>query len=184
VFEQREERTGSMRGSPNLFDEHTLFSHSFLDFGVNRMMSRVDNVLYSYSLLQHQNSSASIKHPCLHSGFEDTSHGTQLGGAVFVGSSDFISCVRVIQEATGIDGLQRLGGITIPPLRGDFVATSAFYYVVNSINNFLPDVMGFPKPTLEELERSVSAMCSAPWRIVQEQFTDKDQHTDPGRPII
>ncbi|XP_066222735.1 ectonucleoside triphosphate diphosphohydrolase 2 [Saccopteryx leptura] len=54
-------------------------------------------------------------------------------------------------------------GIFQPPVTGDFIAFSAFFYTMD----FLKTAMGLPVATLQQLNASVIALCSQTWSELQ-----------------
>nr|KAF6433309.1 ectonucleoside triphosphate diphosphohydrolase 2 [Molossus molossus] len=63
-------------------------------------------------------------------------------------------------------------GIFQPPVAGDFIAFSAFFYTVD----FLRTVMGLPVATLQQLESAVVTVCNQTWTELQARAPGAGAH--------
>ncbi|XP_055456229.1 ectonucleoside triphosphate diphosphohydrolase 2 isoform X1 [Psammomys obesus] len=61
-------------------------------------------------------------------------------------------------------------GVFQPPVTGNFIAFSAFYYIVD----FLKTVMGLPVGTLQQLETATEIICNQTWAELQARVPRQD----------
>ncbi|XP_058380550.1 ectonucleoside triphosphate diphosphohydrolase 2 isoform X5 [Diceros bicornis minor] len=157
-----------------LYGQHyRVYTHSFLCYGTDQVLKR----LLAGALQTHSS------HPCWPRGYftqvqlQDV-YGSPCTAAqrpptfnssakVSVsGSSDPALCRSLVLRLFNFSscGFSRcsFNGIFQPPVAGNFIAFSAFFYTMD----FLTTVMGLPVATLRQLEAAVVTICNQTWSEV------------------
>lgn len=58
----------------------------------------------------------------------------------------------------------------MPPLRGDFLAMSVFFYATHALHALGPvSLLAWPRPTLTELREAAEGFCSMGWAALQDR---------------
>ncbi|XP_016067298.1 PREDICTED: ectonucleoside triphosphate diphosphohydrolase 2 [Miniopterus natalensis] len=165
--------------------QYRVYTHSFLCYGRDQVLQRLlASALQTYS---HS------FHPCWPRGYStqvllrdvyespcttaqrpkvfNSSHRFTLWG-----SSSAPLCRYLISKLFDFSSCPfsrcSFNGIFQPPVAGDFIAFSAFFYTLD----FLRTVMGLPVATLQQLEHSVDTLCNKTWDELQAQAPGAGPH--------
>lgn len=58
----------------------------------------------------------------------------------------------------------------MPPLRGDFLAMSVFFYATHALHALGPAaLLAWPRPTLRELRDAAEGFCAMGWAALQDR---------------
>ncbi|XP_014637845.1 PREDICTED: ectonucleoside triphosphate diphosphohydrolase 2 isoform X2 [Ceratotherium simum simum] len=167
-----------------LYGQHyRVYTHSFLCYGTDQVLKR----LLAGALQTHSS------HPCWPKGYftqvqlQDV-YGSPCTAAqrpptfnssakVSVsGSSDPALCRSLVLRLFNFSscGFSRcsFNGIFQPPVAGNFIAFSAFFYTMD----FLTTVMGLPVATLRQLEAAVVTICNQTWSELQARAPGEGAH--------
>ncbi|KAI5253641.1 ectonucleoside triphosphate diphosphohydrolase 2 isoform X1 [Manis pentadactyla] len=158
-----------------LYGQHyRVYTHSFLCYGRDQVLRRL-----LASALQNHSS-----HPCWPKGYSTrvllgdvyespcTSalrpHSYNSSATVGLsGSSSLALCRDLVSGLFGFSSCRfsrcSFNGVFQPPVAGNFIAFSAFFYTVD----FLRTVMGLPVATLQQLEAAVATVCNQTWDELQ-----------------
>ncbi|XP_046334445.2 ectonucleoside triphosphate diphosphohydrolase 1-like isoform X2 [Haliotis rufescens] len=171
---------------------YTLYTHSFLCYGINEALRR-----YRAALVQSQNFSVEINDPCAPAGWKSNfthdalfqapcvggQHAVDTFGSriipdvyldddtvfLFSGASDVEKCQSFVADslfnfsAQCDDSPCSFNGVFQPPVVGDFYAFSTFYYVTNFLN--LTD--GTKAFTLPDFHAAIDGFCNKTWQEVE-----------------
>eukprot|EP00903_Cladosiphon_okamuranus_P009015 g8623.t1 len=125
-----------------------------------------------------------VANPCSFVGRVDEWKGHRL-----VGSGDHVVCEKVVaavlwgrgdgtEESGELCGVvteaeQRpcgVAGVSMPPLRGDFLAMSVFFYAMHALHALGPaELLAWPKPTLAELREAAGGFCAMGWAALEDR---------------
>uniref|UniRef100_A0A8D1XAJ1 Ectonucleoside triphosphate diphosphohydrolase 8 n=1 Tax=Sus scrofa TaxID=9823 RepID=A0A8D1XAJ1_PIG len=153
--------------------DHSVYTHSYLCFGREQMLNRLlaGLVQGSPALL--------VRHPCYHSGYQDTVAVASLYESPCVptaappdltrnvtveGTGNPGACISAIRKLFNFSSCQgredcAFNGVYQPPVRGRFYAFSSFYYTFH----FLNLTSGLP---LAAVNASIWEFCQRPWKLV------------------
>ncbi|XP_004714524.1 ectonucleoside triphosphate diphosphohydrolase 8 [Echinops telfairi] len=168
------------QASPHLYGyTHRVYSHSYLCFGRDQMLSRL------LARLVQDSPSGPVRHPCYHSGYLATRalaplfespcvEGTPPPGApqnlTVEGAGNPGTCAQVISSLFNFSSCQGLkdcafNGVYQPPVQGRFYAFSNFYYTLH----FLNLTSGQP---LTEVNSTIWEFCLRPWKLVVASYPE------------
>ncbi|XP_036892356.1 ectonucleoside triphosphate diphosphohydrolase 2 [Sturnira hondurensis] len=163
--------------------QHRVYTHSFLCYGRDQVLRKL-----LASALQTDST-----HPCWPRGYSKEVLLQDVYGSpctMALRPQDFDSSRRVSLEGTSSPALCRglvrglfnfsscpfsrcsFNGIFQPPVVGDFIAFSAFFYTVD----FLSSVMRLPVATPQQLETAVDTICKMTWSELQAQAPGEAAH--------
>ncbi|XP_012639961.1 ectonucleoside triphosphate diphosphohydrolase 2 [Microcebus murinus] len=161
---------------------YRVYTHSFLCYGRDQMLQR----LLASALQTHG------FHPCWPRGYSTQvllQDVYQSPCTVALRPQGFDSRARVYLEGRSDPTLCRdlvstlfsfscrfsrcsFNGVSQPPVAGNFIAFSAFFYTVD----FLRTVMGLPVATLQQLEAAAVTVCSQTWAELQARAPGQRAH--------
>ncbi|XP_054440740.1 ectonucleoside triphosphate diphosphohydrolase 2 [Pteronotus mesoamericanus] len=163
--------------------QYRVYTHSFLCYGRDQVLLRL-----LASVLQTHSS-----HPCWPQGYSREVLLQDVYGSPCTAAQrppGFNSSGRVSLAGTGSPALCRglvaglfnisscpfsrcsFNGVFQPPLAGDFIAFSAFFYTVD----FLRTAMRLPVATPQQLEAAVVAVCNQTWSELQARAPGEGAH--------
>uniref|UniRef100_A0A673VP28 apyrase n=1 Tax=Suricata suricatta TaxID=37032 RepID=A0A673VP28_SURSU len=167
-----------------LYGQHyRVYTHSFLCYGRDQVLRR----LLAAALQTHS------FHPCWPRGYsthvlpQDVYNSpctaaqrpptfNSSSRVNLAGSSDPALCRGLVSGLFNVSSCHfsrcSLNGVYQPPVAGNFVAFSAFFYTVH----FLRSVMGLPVTTLQQLEAAVVTVCSQTWSQLQARAPGEQAH--------
>ena len=119
------------------------WSHSYLNFGVDRVRERVNSYLISEQEPQHfENDIRFIENPCTFKGYEQEVE----TGIVLRGTGDSMRCLDIIKEIVWPQSDCEYGitdpndkkpcfidGIEHPPIKGHFFGMSVYFFAIDCI---------------------------------------------------
>lgn len=158
--------------------EQDFWSHSWLNFGVEKMRERVWEYLVAQRKKDEgaggEDSTISIDNPCAFPGFP-VEHAS---GYRLVGTGDSSACQQVILatafpdcDPTAADSAVPCYVDTIvhPPMEGrKFYGMSVYYYAFDCIRTLSgAELANWPTPTINELQTAVAQFCQLSWDHVQ-----------------
>nr|XP_056706113.1 ectonucleoside triphosphate diphosphohydrolase 1 [Euleptes europaea] len=147
---------------------YTLYTHSFLCYGKDQALRQ--------KLVKDIQGKATERHqdPCFNPGYKRTVKVSDLlTNPCIAGSLPSLSFSQIEIEGTGLyedcqSSIQKIfnltycpyskcsfNGIFLPPVKGEFAAFSAFYYVMSFLN--------LTKAPMAEAVQKIKAFCSKPW---------------------
>ncbi|XP_007521612.1 ectonucleoside triphosphate diphosphohydrolase 2 [Erinaceus europaeus] len=92
------------------------------------------------------------------------------------GRSDTVQCRNLVSGLFNFSSCQfsqcSFDGVFQPPVAGNFIAFSAFFYTVD----FMRTTMGLPVGTLRQLEAAVKTLCNQTWDELQLRAPGKQAH--------
>ncbi|KAM5330738.1 ectonucleoside triphosphate diphosphohydrolase 8 isoform 2-T2 [Glossophaga mutica] len=161
--------------------EHSIYTHSYLCFGRDEMLTRL------LARLVQSSPSRLVRHPCYHSGYQDTLSLAHLFESPCVqatarpdlppnltveGTGNPRACVSAIQELFNFSGCEGRGdcafdGVYQLPVRGKFYAFSSFYYTFHFLNLTSGQSLATANATVWEF-------CQKTWRQVEEASAGQD----------
>ncbi|XP_024418026.2 ectonucleoside triphosphate diphosphohydrolase 2 [Desmodus rotundus] len=163
--------------------QYRVYTHSFLCYGRDQVLKRLlASVLQTHSA-----------HPCWPRGYSRQVllrdvYGSPCTAALrpqafdsssrvsLAGSSNPALCRGLVQGLFNFSACPfsrcSFNGIFQPPVAGDFLAFSAFFYTVD----FLSSVMGLPVATLQQLEAAVVTVCNQTWSELQARAPGEVAH--------
>ncbi|XP_006918294.1 ectonucleoside triphosphate diphosphohydrolase 8 isoform X2 [Pteropus alecto] len=154
--------------------EHSVYTHSYLCFGRDQMLNRL------LAALVQSSRALRVRHPCYHSGYQDTLPLATLFESPCVHSTappDLTQNLTV--EGTGNPGACTLAirdlfnfssctgrrdcafdGVYQPPVQGQFYAFSNFYHTLHFLNLTSGQPLATANATIWEF-------CQRPWKLVE-----------------
>ncbi|XP_006863851.1 PREDICTED: ectonucleoside triphosphate diphosphohydrolase 2 [Chrysochloris asiatica] len=160
---------------------YRVYTHSFLCYGRDQVLRRL-----LARVLQDKGA-----HPCWPSGYTAQVHLQDVYGSPCTegqrphtfnssasvrlsGSSNFTYCQSLVAELFNRSFCPfshcSFNGVFQPPVAGNFMAFSAFFYTIE----FLRTVMGFPVATLKQLEVATGRLCNHTWHQLQDLVPKND----------
>ncbi|XP_058998938.1 ectonucleoside triphosphate diphosphohydrolase 8 isoform X1 [Mustela lutreola] len=161
--------------------EHSVYTHSYLCFGRDQMLTRL------LAQLLQSSPGPLIRHPCYHSGYWATLspatlyespcvHTTPPPGLAWnltvEGTGNPGACVSAIRGLFNFSSCEDRGhcafnGVYQPPVRGQFYAFSNFYYTFHFLNVT-------SKQPLATVNATVWEFCQRPWKQVEASSPGQD----------
>ncbi|XP_036892655.1 ectonucleoside triphosphate diphosphohydrolase 8 isoform X1 [Sturnira hondurensis] len=161
--------------------EHSIYTHSYLCFGRDAMLSRL------LAQLVQSRPSRLVRHPCYHSGYQDTLSLAHLLESPCVqatalphlpqnltveGTGNPRACVSAIRDLFDFSSCEGRGdcafsGVYQPPVRGQFYAFSSFYYTFHFLNLTSGQTLATANSTVWEF-------CQKTWRQVEAASAGRD----------
>ncbi|XP_036117004.1 ectonucleoside triphosphate diphosphohydrolase 2 [Molossus molossus] len=163
--------------------QYRIYTHSFLCYGRDQVLQRLQaSALQTHSF-----------HPCWPRGYskqvllqavyespctrDQRPHTFNSSDRVTLsGGSDPALCRGLVSRLFNSSSCPfsrcSFNGIFQPPVAGDFIAFSAFFYTVD----FLRTVMGLPVATLQQLESAVVTVCNQTWTELQARAPGAGAH--------
>ncbi|XP_053060284.1 ectonucleoside triphosphate diphosphohydrolase 8 isoform X3 [Acinonyx jubatus] len=162
--------------------EHSVYTHSYLCFGRDQMLSRL------LAQLVQSSSGPLVRHPCYHSGYwatlspaalyespcVHTAAPAELAGSLTVeGTGNPGACISAIRGLFNFSSCQGRGhcafnGVYQPPVRGPFYAFSNFYYTFRFLNLT-------SKQPLATVNATIWEFCQRPWKQVEASSPGQDR---------
>ncbi|XP_058549388.1 ectonucleoside triphosphate diphosphohydrolase 8 isoform X2 [Neofelis nebulosa] len=162
--------------------EHSVYTHSYLCFGRDQMLSRL------LAQLVQSSSGPLVRHPCYHSGYwatlspaalyespcVHTAAPPELAGNLTVeGTGNPGACISAIRGLFNFSSCQGRGhcafnGVYQPPVRGQFYAFSNFYYTFHFLNLT-------SKQPLATVNATIWEFCQRPWKQVEASSPGQDR---------
>ncbi|XP_059514607.1 ectonucleoside triphosphate diphosphohydrolase 2 [Myotis daubentonii] len=163
--------------------QYRVYTHSFLCYGRDQVLQRL-----LASVLQTRR-----PHPCWPRGYSThvllrdlyASPCTEAQRPQAFNSSDRVglsgggdpaSCRGLVSGLFNLSSCPfsqcSFNGVSQPPVAGDFIAFSAFFYTVD----FLRTAMGLPVATLQQLEDAAVTVCSQTWSELQARAPGAEAH--------
>ncbi|XP_045324148.1 ectonucleoside triphosphate diphosphohydrolase 8 isoform X2 [Leopardus geoffroyi] len=162
--------------------EHRVYTHSYLCFGRDQMLSRL------LAQLVQSSSGPLVRHPCYHSGYwatlspaalyespcVHTAAPPELAGNLTVeGTGNPGACIAAIRGLFNFSSCQGRGhcafnGVYQPPVRGQFYAFSNFYYTFHFLNLT-------SKQPLATVNATIWEFCQRPWKQVEASSPGQDR---------
>ena len=182
------------------------YSHSFLGFGAQKFRELLNGEVARLGGpsqrvdYQEEDVGSVIKNPCYFRGYNMT-----VGGKMHVGTGDGDRCAVAVQSVINGSNAEcvkgkhcALLGVSQPPLSGEFVAMSVYYYSLSFALGFMAQVeekvnkadgidrrmeppLRLTNPTIEEMEMAASALCSLDYDILSENLTAFSDTTGPDQ---
>ncbi|XP_055988964.1 ectonucleoside triphosphate diphosphohydrolase 2 isoform X1 [Sorex fumeus] len=160
-----------------------LYTHSFLCYGRDQVLQR----LLAAAVQAHglhpcwpRNYSAQVQlqslyeSPCLAALRPQTFNSS--GRVSVSGGSDPVLCHHLVSQLFSFSSCHfsrcSFNGTFQPPVAGNFIAFSAFFYTVD----FLRTTMGLPVASLSQLEIAVRTLCSQSWDELQAWVSGPKDH--------
>ncbi|XP_032722217.1 ectonucleoside triphosphate diphosphohydrolase 8 [Lontra canadensis] len=161
--------------------EHSVYTHSYLCFGRDQMLTRL------LAQLLQSSPGPLIRHPCYHSGYWATLspatlyespcvHTTPPPGLAWnltvEGTGNPGACVSAIRGLFNFSSCEGRGhcafnGVYQPPVQGQFYAFSNFYYTFHFLNVT-------SKQPLATVNATVWEFCQRPWKQVEASSPGQD----------
>ncbi|XP_044898932.1 ectonucleoside triphosphate diphosphohydrolase 8 isoform X2 [Felis catus] len=162
--------------------EHSVYTHSYLCFGRDQMLSRL------LAQLVQSSSGPLVRHPCYHSGYwatlspaalyespcVHTAAPPELAGNLTVeGTGNPGACISALRGLFNFSSCQGRGhcafnGVYQPPVRGQFYAFSNFYYTFHFLNLT-------SKQPLATVNATIWEFCQRPWKQVEASSPGQDR---------
>lgn len=152
------------------------WSHSWLNFGVDRMRERTHEFLVDSQRDQPVDEETgltyAIDNPCSFVG-----HIVEIDGRGLLGSGNGAKCVALIKEIMWPHGSSydcesssacSIDGIVHPPVSGEFYAMSVYFYALDCIRHFTDLSDKWPTPTINEIYDATFSFCSQNWTYMNE----------------
>ncbi|XP_038599841.1 ectonucleoside triphosphate diphosphohydrolase 1 [Tachyglossus aculeatus] len=159
---------------------YNIYTHSFLCYGKDQAL----RLKLTKSIQEAEN--GQLKDPCFHTGYKKvvkmsdlySSPCTEKAESVLhldelhiQGTGNFAQCQKSLENIfnTSFCSYSRcsFNGIFLPPVRGDFRAFSAFYFVMNFLN-----LTAKEGSSLKNVTKKIEDFCSRPWEEVKTSFSD------------
>uniref|UniRef100_A0A803VZ38 Ectonucleoside triphosphate diphosphohydrolase 8 n=1 Tax=Ficedula albicollis TaxID=59894 RepID=A0A803VZ38_FICAL len=157
---------------------YNIYTHSYLCYGQNEMLKRL-----AKELIEESSSSPRVQHPCYPRGYSERLSPSWLRGSpctaggrpalgrssvTLEGSGNASACLAALRKLFNFSacGQSRdcgLDGVQQPPLRGRFVAFSAFYYNFK----FLNLTEGQPLAVVRE---AIEGLCTRSWEDLSSSY--------------
>ncbi|XP_025331785.1 ectonucleoside triphosphate diphosphohydrolase 8 isoform X2 [Canis lupus dingo] len=169
ILDESSQATFRLYGS-----EHRVYTHSYLCFGHDQMLTRL------LAQLVQASPGPLVCHPCYHRGYRamlslatlyespcvhtpPPQHGA--GNLTVEGTGSPTACVSAIQGLFNFSGCEGRGhctfdGVYQPPVQGQFYAFSSFYYTFAFLNLT-------SKQPLATVNTTVWEFCQRPWKQVE-----------------
>ena len=150
------------------------WSHSWLNFGVEKVREKVWKHLIKRNGKAGAKSGTAVmvKNPCTFVGHLHEWDETY----TLVGTGEGTKCVEVIKKVLWPEGQCAtapcfVDGVEHPRLQGEFYAMSVYFYAIDCIRQHgTVDLLGWPNPTIDEIEEAVHAFCALDWPHAQEHM--------------
>ncbi|XP_030888294.1 ectonucleoside triphosphate diphosphohydrolase 8 isoform X6 [Leptonychotes weddellii] len=162
--------------------EHRVYTHSYLCFGRDQMLTRL------LARLVESSPGPLVRHPCYHSGYRATLSPATLYESPCVhttpppdlawhltveGTGNPGACVSAIRGLFNFSSCEGRGhcafdGVYQPPVRGRFYAFSNFYYTFHFLNLT-------SKQPLTTVNATVWEFCRRPWKQVEASSPGQDR---------
>ncbi len=178
--------TGGEQKSAKTVANNDFWSHSWLNFGAERVHQKVMNFLVEQSDLKD----SIILNPCAFAGFR-ANHSEAVE---FVGTGEGVKCLDTIRRTlwSGDELAKRcigndrrsfgdsapcgVDGVATPSVAGsEFFAMSVYFYAFDCVRH-LTDHQGFsawPRSSIVELEAAVLDFCALEWQDVRQRFDEQ-----------
>ncbi|XP_030149249.1 ectonucleoside triphosphate diphosphohydrolase 8 [Lynx canadensis] len=162
--------------------EHSVYTHSYLCFGRDQMLSRL------LAQLVQSSSGPLVRHPCYHSGYWATLSPAALyespcvhtaappepaGNLTVEGTGNPGACISAIRGLFNFSSCRGRGhcafnGVYQPPVRGQFYAFSNFYYTFRFLNLT-------SKQPLATVNATIWEFCQRSWKQVEASSPGQDR---------
>ncbi|CAM9318790.1 unnamed protein product, partial [Discosporangium mesarthrocarpum] len=147
------------------------WGHSHLGYGVTEVRERLWDYLVEKHMLQG-NPGLEVFNPCSFVGHVEVWKGHRL-----VGTGNHLLCEEAmkgvlwgtVDKACGAAENQPCGiaGVPMPPVRGDFIAMSVFFYALHCMRHLGPaELPHWPKPSMAELREATESFCAMDWDMI------------------
>ncbi|KAK9392251.1 ectonucleoside triphosphate diphosphohydrolase 2 [Crotalus adamanteus] len=188
------ETTGAIESPANevtlkLYGQHyKVYTHSYLCYGMNEVLNRLIS-----KVLKAKAYALRLENPCWPQGFKHSFPMESIYGSPCVstekplnyfpmatvnmsGSGDPAQCLAHAESLFRFTGCTysscSFDGVFQPPVEGNFIAFSAFFYTVD----FLRSVMKRQVATPNDLKEAAEALCSTPWSELLKKAPTLEPH--------
>ena len=171
VFQHMEDTGGAL-------DESDFWVQSYLAYGVDTIRYRLWSFLTRHVAPMDPAlvAGTAVENPCAFAGHEEWFKGHRL-----VGTGQANLCGKEIrrmlwdEEHEKCTPLQPCGldGIEHPPLTGQFLAMSVFFFALDCMKQLGPsDLPHWPSPSIDEIEKAAARFCAQSWSSLNTTATN------------
>lgn len=167
-----------MEDSGAALDQSDFWVQSYLAYGVDTIRYRLWSHLTRHLAPMDPAvvAGAAVENPCAFSGHEEWFKGHRL-----VGTGEAGLCGKEIRRMLWDEEHERctphapcgLDGVRHPPLTGQFLAMSVFFFALDCMKQLGPfDLPHWPSPSIDEIETAASKFCAQAWGSLNTSSTN------------
>jgi len=167
-----------MEDSGAALNQSDFWVQSYLAYGVDTIRYRLWSHLTRHVAPMDPAvvAGAAVENPCAFSGHQEWFKGHRL-----VGTGEAELCGKEIRKMLWDEEHERctphepcgLDGVRHPPLTGQFLAMSVFFFALDCMKQLGPlDLPHWPSPSIDEIETAASKFCAQPWGSLNTSSTN------------